>query len=215
MLYIINFKAYSKGTGLSALRLANIIAEVADINRVQIIPAVQPADLSKISKVVPSIAQHIDPITYGANTGKILPQSVRDAGAVGSIINHSERKLSLPEIKECILIARLCKLKSICCAADIKEAMDIAKFGPDYLAFEDPELIGTGRSVSKTKPDLVRRFVEVLEEINPSVVPLCGAGIVNRDDVFAAKELGARGVLASSAIVNAPDQRKALENLIL
>lgn len=215
MYYIINFKTYSKGTGQSALRLANIIAEVAEKRKVEIIPAVQPTDLKEICKITPAIAQAIDPVPYGAHTGLILPQAVRDAGAIGTLINHSERRLSLKEIESCIYFARHAGIKTMVCASDIKEAMDISRLSPNYMAFEDPELIGTGRSVSKTKPELVSRFVEILKDLSPSVIPLCGAGITNHEDVLAARELGTKGVLVASAVVNAEDQKEALENLII
>jgi len=215
MLYLINFKTYSKGTGQNALRLANIIAEVAERRKVEIIPAVQPTDLKEICKITSAISQAIDPIPYGAHTGQILPQAIKDAGAIGTLINHSERRLSIKDIESCIYFARHACLKTIVCASDIKEAMDIAKLSPDYIAFEDPELIGTGQSVSKTKPELVSRFVGVLKDLSPLVIPLCGAGITNHEDVLAAKDLGTKGVLVASAVVNAEDQKEALEKLII
>ena len=215
MLYLINFKTYSKGTGLNALRLANIIASLAQTRNVDIIPAVQATDIQAVSKVTPVISQAIDPIPYGAHTGQILPQAVKEAGAIGTLINHSERKLNLEDIENCISMAKSIGLKTVVCASDIKEVMEISKFKPDYIAFEDPELIGTGRSVSKTKPDLVRRFVEVLAELAPSVIPICGAGISTREDVIAAKELGAQGVLVASAVVCSEEQKDALANLII
>ena len=215
MLYLINFKTYSNGTGTNALRLANTIAGIIQSTNADIIPIVQPTDISAVSKITPVISQVIDPISYGAHTGQILPQAVKDAGAIGTLINHSEKKISLKDIELCINLAKHIGLKTVVCASDIKESMEIAKFKPDYIAFEDPELIGTGRSVSKTKPDLVRRFVEVLEEIAPEVIPLFGAGISNREDVLAAKELGAKGVLVASAIVEAENPKEALANLII
>lgn len=215
MIYLINLKTYLKGTGANAMHLANIIAELREETNADIFPVVQSVDISETSKIVPVFSQHIDPISYGAQTGRILPQAVRSAGAIGTLINHSERRLPLDAIRAAVSLAKQCGLKTVCCVANIHEVMAVAKFGPDYMAFEDPELIGTGRSVSKTKPELVSRFVEVLGEIAPSVCPLCGAGITCRDDVVAAKELGAKGVLVASAVVNATDQREALRNLIL
>jgi len=57
--------------------------------------------------------------------------------------------------------------------------------------------------------------VEIVRDINKEIVPLCGAGISNKEDVEAAKKLGVKGVLVASAIVKAENQREALLNLIL
>lgn len=215
MIYLINFKTYAKGTGYNALRLANIIAGVSLAKNVEIISAVQPMDIKAVSKVTLTIAQAIDPIPYGAHTGRILPDAIKEAGAIGTLINHSEKKLNLEDIENCVMMAKNLELVTVVCASDINEAMAISKFKPNYIAFEDPELIGTGRSVSQTKPELIRRFVEVLEEIAPSVIPLCGAGITDRDDVLKAQELGTKGVLVASAVVCSEDQKEALMNLII
>ncbi|RLJ02084.1 MAG: triose-phosphate isomerase [Candidatus Aenigmatarchaeota archaeon] len=215
MLYIINFKTYEKGTGINALKLANIISDVREELKVDIWAAPQFVDLKEIAKIVPTLSQHIDAISYGSNTGSILPKSIKEAGAIGTLINHSEKKLSLQQIEACINLAKQLDLKTVCCAADIKEAMEISKFSPDYIAFEDPELIGTGKSISQTKPELVSRFVEILKELNPDIIPLCGAGISKKKDVKKAEELGAKGVLVASAVVKAENQREALLNLVL
>ncbi|OYT43188.1 MAG: triose-phosphate isomerase [Candidatus Aenigmarchaeota archaeon ex4484_56] len=215
MLYLINCKTYEKGTGKHAVELANIISELRNKLEVDIQIAVQFTDIKEVSKIIPTYAQHIDPITYGSHTGSVLPNAVKDAGAVGTLINHSEKKLSLAEIEKCINIAKLLNLKTVCCAGDLREVMEIAKFSPDYIAYEDPELIGTGRSISQTKPELIRKFVEIIEELNSQIIPLCGAGISNKEDVKKAMELGVKGVLVASAVVKAENQREALLSLVL
>ena len=214
MLYVINFKTYQQSTGTNALKLANIISEVKNKLGTDILAAPQIADLEKISQIVPAIAQHVDPVTPGPHTGHILPQSIKEAGACGSLINHSERKLPSEKIKSCIELLRSLRMKSICCAGDLKEAMEIAKFTPNYIAYEDPELIGSGKSISEYKPETVERFVDVLKDINPKIIPLCGAGISTKKDVESAEKLGVKGVLVASAIVKAENQREALLNLI-
>lgn len=215
MLYIINFKTYEKGTGINAIKLANIISDIRDRLKADIWAAPQFTDLNEIAKIIPTLAQHIDPISYGSHTGSILPQSIKESGAIGTLINHSEKKLSSNKIESCICLAKQLNLKTVCCAANIKEVIEISKFNPDYIAFEDPELIGTGKSISREKPELITKFVEVLKELNPDIIPLCGAGISDKEDVKAALELGTKGVLVASAVVKAENQRESLLNLIL
>jgi triosephosphate isomerase len=72
---------------------------------------------------------------------------------------------------------------------------------PDYVAVEPPELIGTGRAVSKVKPEVISRSVEVVKEVSDSVKLICGAGITSGEDVSIALQLGSAGVLVASSIV--------------
>ncbi|RLJ03565.1 MAG: triose-phosphate isomerase [Candidatus Aenigmatarchaeota archaeon] len=209
MLYLINFKTYREGTGRNALKLARIMSGF----RKRIIAAVQPADIRMVSKVFQNVyAQHIDPIEYGSHTGWILPESIKDAGARGTLISHSERTLNISEIKRCIKRAREVGLKTVVCAPTPARCRRVAKFNPDYIAIEPPELIGTGRSVSKEKPEVISRARRLVPERIPL---LCGAGISMREDVVIAKELGCAGVLVSSAVVKSKDRRKALQKLFI
>ena len=78
------------------------------------------------------------------------------------------------------------------------------------IAVEPPELIGSGIPVSKAQPEVVTGTVELVKQLNPNVVILCGAGITKGEDVAAALELGTEGVLVASGIVKAKDVYRAL-----
>jgi triosephosphate isomerase len=82
------------------------------------------------------------------------------------------------------------------------------------VAIEPPELIGSGNPVSKANPDIVSGSVEAVKAINPHVKVLCGAGISTGDDVAAALELGAVGVLLASGVIRAKDPKAALFDLV-
>ena len=196
-LILINFKTYEKGTGKEAFKLAKICKKVSDRFGVTIGVCPQYTDIYRIaSKIdIPVFAQHIDPVEYGSHTGHTLAEAVKEAGAVGTLINHSEKPMLLKDIEECIKIAKKVGLIAVCCVPDISMAKKIAKLSPNFMAYEVPELIGTGRAISKEKPDSVKKFVEALHSINPDVIPLCGAGISTGEDVKIAIELGTKGVL--------------------
>jgi len=149
----------------------------------------------------------------GKHTGHVLAENVKAVGAVGTLLNHSERRLSLGEIEECIKIAKSFGLITVCCSESPERSEQIAKLGPDFIAYEDPVLIGSGIPISKAKADSVKEFVELLRKVNPKVIPLCGAGISSGEDVKAALKLGTKGVLVASAIVLAKDQKKAVEDM--
>ncbi|MFX0096330.1 MAG: triose-phosphate isomerase [Candidatus Hodarchaeota archaeon] len=213
---IVNFKCYIEATGKRALKLAQIAEEVGQETGVCIAVASQYSDIFPIANdtSTPVFAQHISPIEPGAHTGSILVEAIKEAGASGTLINHSEKQIPLGDIERSIELVKIKDLISVCCAPDVEKAKEIAKFGPDFVAFEVPELIGTGRAISKEKPDSVREFVKILSIANPNTVPLCGAGISAGEDVRIAFELGTRGVLVASGVVKAKNPRAILLDMV-
>ena len=111
---LINLKTYPQGTGDDALRLANIARNFSRED-LDIILSVQPTDLARVSQLVRTFSQHIDPVEYGSNTGWILPEAVKKAGASGTLINHSERRLPLEDVEKRVRRAKQLALQQ--CAA--------------------------------------------------------------------------------------------------
>lgn len=213
---MVNFKTYEKGTGKEGLKLAQICEEVAQEKGVNVIVSPQIPDLFRISSQVeiPVFSQHMDPIVYGSHTGSILPEGVKEAGASGCLINHSERRLKLADIEFCVKKLRKMEMTSIVCTNNIGVTKAAAALSPDFVAIEPPELIGSGIPVSEAQPEAVTNAVKAVKEINPQVKTLCGAGISKGEDLQKALELGTKGVLLASGIVKAEHPKKALLNLI-
>jgi len=213
---LVNFKTYPEATGESAVKLAKLIAEISEKSGVSAAVAPQTVDLATIAgKVkIPVFAQHVDPIKPGRNTGFISPESAKAGGAVGTLVNHSEHKLPHDQVKAVVTRAKEAGLHTVACTADMEESRKIAEFAPDMIAVEPPELIGSGISVSKAKPEVVKNSVKVVKEINPAIKVLCGAGITSGEDVTKALELGAEGVLIASGVICAKDQRTAFQDIV-
>jgi triosephosphate isomerase len=204
---IINFKTYLEATGKNAIELAKKAEKVSRETGVYIGVAPQLADLRPVAEAVaiPVFAQHIDSIKPGSHTGHVLAESVKEAGAVGTLINHSERQLKLSDIDEIVKITRQKGLISVVCANNPSISAAVASLKPDIVAIEPPELIGTGIPVSKSQPEIVSGTVGLVREVNEKVIILCGAGISHGEDVTAALKLGTQGVLVASGIVKAKD----------
>lgn len=213
---IVNFKTYLEATGQNAVKLAQLISEISGRSGVSAAVAPQTVDLATIAgKVkIPVLAQHVDPIKPGRNTGFISPESAKAGGAVGTLINHSEHKLPLDQVDAIVKRAKEVGLSTVVCTADIEESRKAAEFSPDMIAVEPPELIGSGIPVSKAKPEVVRDSVKVVKEVNPNIKVLCGAGIASGEDVTKALELGAEGVLIASGVVCAKDQLAAFQDIV-
>jgi triosephosphate isomerase len=211
---LVNFKNYKEATGKNALRLAKLCEKVSKKYRIKIGVAPQFIDLQKVKEKVkiPVFAQHIDPIEKaGAFTGYVVAENLKFIGIDGTLINHSERKLPTNDVEKCIEIAKKFQLTSICCAATPEEAEKIAAFNPNFIAVEPPELIGTGISVSKAKPEVVTKSIEKISKVNPQIKVLCGAGITTGEDVKRALELGTVGVLVASGVVKSDNPEKVLD----
>lgn len=211
---IINFKTYEEATGDRALGLARICQSVAMRFGKRIIISPQFTDIYRISwetsAYTPIFAQHIDD-GIGKFTGSISPLAVKEAGAVGTLLNHSERRLTIDEIGKRIKAAKAHGLMSLCFADSIEESLKIASLAPEMIAYEPPELVGTGISVSTAKPSQITEFVS---SVAPSVRRLVGAGISNAEDVAKALELGADGWGVSSAFAKAKDPEGILTELV-
>jgi triosephosphate isomerase len=209
---LVNFKTYLESTGKLAVQLSKKIEAVGENAGVKVGVAPQFCDIEQVAANVdiPVFAQHIDAVTPGANTGHVLAESVKAAGADGTLVNHSERPLQLVEIDRAVELAKRAGLRSIVCAGTARLAAAVALSEPDMLAIEPPELIGTGRAVSKENPEIVTDSVKRVRRVNPSVAILCGAGISTGDDVYAALKLGTNGILVASGVVKAPKPEKVI-----
>ncbi len=210
-LIVVNFKTYERATGRKAFGLARKIAEVAKQSKTKWAVCPQHADLWMARYLeIPVFAQHVDACEPGRNTGFVTPYSLKINKVKGSLINHSEHRIAFKEIKSAVNLMRKYNLTSIVCANSVREARRIAKeIKPDYIAVEPTELIGTGISVSETKPKIVASAAKAVKKYG--VKFLCGAGISKGSDVKRAMELGADGVLVASAIANSSTPKKIIK----
>ncbi|MDQ2051935.1 triose-phosphate isomerase [Natronolimnohabitans sp. A-GB9] len=211
MFVLVNLKTYP----CDPVAVAEAVRDVDESTDARLAVAPQAAHLERVADTgVETWAQHVDPIDHGSNTGHTLAESVADAGAVGTLINHSEQRLKLADIDGSVRAAERAGLETVVCANNPEQIGAAAALGPDAVAVEPPELIGTGTPVSQADPDIVEDAVAAAEAVDDDVSVLCGAGISTGDDVVAADELGAEGVLLASGVAKADDPVAALEDLV-
>jgi len=213
---VLNFKTYPEILGKRGWDLAKACDKIAQDTGASIVIAPPMADVAHVARIVhlPVFGQHVDAVDAGQTTGWVPPEALLEAGAAGTLINHSERKVAWEEMAKVIPRCRALGLEVIACADDLAEAETLAKLSPDYIAIEPPELIGGDVSVTTAKPEVVSGAVERIRGANPKVSVLCGAGVKNHRDARKALELGTVGVLLSSGVVKAKDPEKALRELV-
>jgi triosephosphate isomerase len=208
----VNFKTYLEATGKRSVELAVIADKVSREKGVGIGIAPQFTDIKSVSEKVeiPVFSQHIDSVKPGAFTGHVLAEAVKAAGATGTLLNHSERRITASEIEVSLRLANEADLLTLVCAETSDTGRETARLAPTMIAIEPPDLIGSGISVSKARPELITSSLQAIREINPTVKVLCGAGITTSGDVSRALELGAEGVLVASSIVKSRDPARLL-----
>jgi len=211
---IINLKTYEESTNKNAIKIAKIckkLKKIAKKKNVEIILCPQLIDLKEvINEKISVYSQHIDSYDFGAHTGYVIANSIKNVKAMGTLINHSEHRIKLKEIETQINICKNLNLKSCVCSRNFKETEKIAKFKPDFIAVEPKELIGGDISISTAKPKLIEKSVKAAKKISL----LVGAGVKNSNDVKIAIKLGAKGILVASGVVKSKNIEKSIKELL-
>ena len=211
-MFIINCKNYDEISGERIIRLAKISEKISRKYKISI--AISPPHhlIPLITKFkITVLTQHLDDKKIGSTTGFMVPEIVKKSKIDGSIINHSEHRISEKEIKNLIQKLKKLKLKTVLCVKNINEVKKYVKLNPTFIAIEPPELIGTGRAISTERPHLITKAVDSVKSAKNSTKLLCGAGIVSGNDVTRAKELGAKGILVASGVVKAKNWEKIID----
>ena len=86
---LLNYKTYIQGTGHGAVEIAKACRAVSEESGIEIAVAPQLPDIYRVASEVeiPVFSQHLDGIGAGSFTGHIFGKCIKDAGAVGTLIN--------------------------------------------------------------------------------------------------------------------------------
>jgi triosephosphate isomerase (TIM) len=206
-------KAYLYGK--KALELAQAADRISQKYEVPIIFTPQYVDIPIIAGNTEHLlvfAQHMDAIRIGIGIGTVLPESLKEAGAVGVMLNHAERRLALSELNRSIKRADEVGLATLVCADTPEEAAAIAQLGPNIILAEPPELIGTGISVANTS--FIPESIRMIKSINPKILVINSAGIRSGSDVAQVIRAGAEATGSTSGIIKAENPIAMVEEMI-
>jgi len=210
--FIINCKNYEEISGDKILKFVKIAEKVSKKYKVKIAIAPPQHLIGLVSNSkIPIFAQHVDNSKVGSTTGYVIPELLKKSKVTGSLINHSEHRISSEDISKLVMKLRELKMISVVCVKDVAEAKKYSKLNPDYIAIEPPELIGSGKAVSNERPEIIIKSADAVNSANNNTKILCGAGIVSGQDVSKALELGSEGILVASGIIKAKNWKKIIE----
>jgi triosephosphate isomerase len=203
--------------GADALRLAVEADRLAGALGVTVVFDPQGVDIPAIAAATSRIhvyAQHMDPLPPGRGVGWTLAEALRDAGAVGTLLNHSERRMTLSDVARAIERARETGLGTLVFADSPQEAAALAHLGPDIVLAEPPELIAGGRSAGSVMAGFVAETLAAVRAIDPRILVMSGAGVNSPQDVARMVELGLDGTGSSSGILKAGDPVRVMREML-
>ena len=212
---IINCKNYLEIAGEKIFQLSEIAQDISERYKIEIIIAPPQNSLFYLSQFInlPLICQHVDDEKIGPTTGFIIPELAKSYGASGSLINHSEHRMKQASIKNTIERLRQLNMFSIVCASTSREVGELSRFNPDMIAIEPPELIGTGKAVSKVNPSIITESVKEARTYSKNIKVICGAGIVDKTDIQSAINLESQGILLASGLIKSESWKDKLIEL--
>ena len=199
--------------GADAVRLAVEADRLAEATGVSIVYDPQTVDIPAVVAATSRIlvfAQHMDPVAPGRGVGGVLAEALREAGAVGTLLNHSEKPMALGAMARAIERAQAVGLYTLVFADSPVEAAALAHLGPDIILAEPPELIATGVSAGNVMAGFVAETVAAVKAVDPEILVMSGAGVNGPDDVDRMIRLGLDGTGSSSGILRAADPVAAM-----
>lgn len=202
----IGLKGYLWGD--AAVRLAVQADQLAAELGVSIVFDPQAVDISAIATATSRLlvfAQHMDPVEPGRGVGAVLAEAIRDAGAVGTLLNHSEKPMARDDLARAIELARAVGLTTLVFADSPAEAAKFARLGPDIVLAEPPALIASGVSAGNVMAGFVAEAVDAVKGVDPRILVMSGAGVNGPEDVEQMMRLGLDGTGSSSGILRAAD----------
>jgi triosephosphate isomerase len=207
-------KAYLYGK--EVVKLARHADRVSSKYQVQIIFTPQAVDIPVLARVTKDLlifAQHMDSLPVGRGVGSILPEAVKAAGAVGVLLNHAEKKLSMAELERTIWRADQVGLASMACADNLEEAVVVARMHPNIIIAESPDLIGVGKRALNDHLT-ISGINNAVWSVDPEIRVLHGAGISCGQDVFDIIAAGSQAAGSTSGILKAEHPFTMLEEMI-
>ena len=191
---------------------ADKAAEKYDIDVLFICPAVEIRRVCENTKNLIVLAPYMDTLRPGRGMADVLPEGLKAAGAVGVVVNHCEKPMSLPQIKATIDRARELDMLVFACADTLAEAKAIAQLHPDIINPEPSEIIGGGNGVSPMA--YVKDSIKVIKDIYPDIMVEQAAGITNGQQVYDFIMAGSEAAGAASGIMNAADPIAMIDEMI-
>lgn len=210
--FIVNPKSYLYGD--DAVKLAKIADEIAAEKHLDCLFTGQLIDLPRIKAATSHLiitAQHMDSLLPGRGMGHVLPEALKAADVEAVVLNHAENPLEIGVLDKTITRAKAVGLMTVVCSDTPSESRAIASLHPTMMICEPTSLIGTG---SISNDDYIKATNDAVRSVDPDILIMQAAGVSTGADVKKVLALGADGTGGTSGIINAPDWRAKLMEMM-
>ena len=189
----------------------DIAAKKHDIDAIFIAPYTEIRRIVEHTDRILVFAPYMDTLKPGRGIADVLPEAIKASGAVGVVLNHCERPMSLPQIKKTIKRANELGLITFACADSIDEMKAIAQFQPDIINPEPSELIGTDQASDMR---YVIETLSIMKEMFPDILVEQAAGITTGEQIYDFIMAGNDAAGSASGILKSPDPYKLLDEMV-
>lgn len=208
---VVNPKSYMYGKELVSLaKSADKIAKKTGVPIYFTAPFIDVRAVRENTAYIKVTAQHMDAIPLGRGMGRIVPESVLDAGVSATFLNHAEHSLTVAELSSVIFRAKEVGIETIVCADSVAEGVSLSLLQPDIILCEPTELIGTGVVADD---GYIVETIQRVRQVNDQVQIMIASGITTADDVYNVIYKGVDGTGATSGILQAPDPVERIEEM--
>jgi triosephosphate isomerase len=200
--------------GDQVLELARIADEASEKYGIPVIYTTPYANIESVARQTKHLyvfAPYMDNAAVGRGLANVLPESVKAAGAVGVMLNHVERLLTLSTLYGTMERAKSLGMLTVVCADSLAEVRAVAELSPDVIVAEPAELIGRGAIADL---GYVTASCTAVRSINPDIAVLIGAGVSNGRDAYNIIRAGADATGCSSGVACSKDPRATLEDML-
>jgi len=196
---------------LDYARAADAAAKEFDIDVIFVAPYTEIRRVSENTDRIIVFAPYMDALRPGRGLTEILPEALQAAGAKGVVLNHSERPMTLNDLKKTIDRANELDMLTFVCADTVAEAQAIAHLHPDIMNPEPTELIGSGQ-VSDMR--YVKEVIDAVKAIDPYILVEQAAGITTARQVYDFIMAGSEAAGSASGILNSTDPHALLNEMV-
>lgn len=202
--------------GKQALEIAQAADRAGERYQVSVIFTAQYTDIRMIADKTNHLmvfAQHMDYLYPGRGVGAVLPEALKEAGAEGVLLNHSECPMDMDSIRKCMLRAKEVGLYTMVCAENMDMAACIARMEPDIILYEAPDMI-EAREEEQHPIEEIASVNERIAGIDPRIIVLHGAGIHDEKDIYKIVKAGADATGSTSGIMKSEKPCEMAEKMI-